>query len=147
MKFPRNARIIKGQLDATPFVTVFFLLVLFQMLSSLVYTPGVSLNLPVADTLPGTDQRTVAVAMDAGGRLYFENQLIRDGEQFEQFTNRLSQEVLASDRPLTLLVRADKATSYETLIRLTTLASKVGITNVLLATLPRPMATWAPRAP
>ena len=40
MKFPRNARIFRGQLDAAPFAAVFFLLVIFMMLGSLVYTPG-----------------------------------------------------------------------------------------------------------
>jgi biopolymer transport protein ExbD len=143
MKFRRNARIYRGQLDATPYVAVFFVLVLLLMLSSLVYTPGVSLNLPVADTLPGTDRPTVAVGIDAGGRLYFDSQLIRDEDQL---AGRLHAASLVAPN-LTLLVQADKATSYETLIRLTALAGKVGITNALLATLPRPMATWNPRLP
>jgi biopolymer transport protein ExbD len=141
MKFPRNARIFRGQLDVAPFAVVFFSLVILLMLSSLVYTPGVLLELPLADDLPGTQQPTVAVAMDAGGRLYFEDQLITD-ERY--LVNRLRQEVLASARPLTLLVQADKATSYEMLVRMTLLARKAGITNALLATLPRPIASWAP---
>lgn len=40
MRFARNARIFRGQLDAAPFAAVFFLLVIFMMLGSLVYTPG-----------------------------------------------------------------------------------------------------------
>ena len=56
MKFPRNARIFRGQLDAAPFAIVFFLLVIFLMLSSLVYTPGVHIELPVADGLTGTEK-------------------------------------------------------------------------------------------
>jgi len=40
MKFPRNARIFRGQLDAAPFAIVFFLLVLFLMLASLVSLDG-----------------------------------------------------------------------------------------------------------
>jgi hypothetical protein len=40
MKFPRNARIFRGQLDAAPFAAVLFLLVIFLMLGSLVYTTG-----------------------------------------------------------------------------------------------------------
>ena len=44
MKFPRNARIFRGQLDAAPFAAVFFLLVIFMMLGSLVYTPGARLR-------------------------------------------------------------------------------------------------------
>jgi len=78
MKFPRNARIFRGQLDAAPFVAVFFLLVMFLMLGSLMYTPGVKLELPSAEELPSTDKPTVSVAIDSAGRYYFDNQLIAE---------------------------------------------------------------------
>jgi biopolymer transport protein ExbD len=144
MKFPRNARIYQGHLDATPYVAVFFVLVLLLMLSSLVYTPGFSLHLPTARGLPGNDQPTVSVAIDAGGRLYFENQWVTNEDLL---TARLRQENNASGQPLTLLVQADKGTSYEMLVRVTMLASQVGITNFWLATLPRPTASWTPQSP
>ena len=80
MKLPRNARIFRGRLDAAPFATVLFLLLLFVMLTSLVYTPGirVPLDLPTAGDLPGTDKLTIAVAIDASGHLYFENEPIEE---------------------------------------------------------------------
>ncbi len=134
MKFPRNARIFRGQLDAAPFAAVFFLLVLFLMLASLMYTPGVRLQLPLADDLPGTDKPTVRVALDPGGRYYFENQQVQE----QQLANLLRQAVKVSGQPLTLVVYADRAVSYDKLIRLTMLARSTGITNALLATLPRP---------
>jgi biopolymer transport protein ExbD len=59
MKFPRNARIFSSQLDAAPFATVAFLLVIFMMLGSLVYTPGVHIQLPVAEGLAGTDKQPI----------------------------------------------------------------------------------------
>ena len=49
MRYPRNARIFRGQLDATPVVAVFFLLVIFMLLASLVYTPGVPVDLTAFD--------------------------------------------------------------------------------------------------
>jgi biopolymer transport protein ExbD len=136
MKFQRNARIFKGQLDAAPFVTVLFLLVLLLMLSRLVYTPGVRLELPVAGNLPGTDKPTVAVAIDANGRLYFDNQVIDEG----QLAGRLRQAARDRAQPLTLLVQADKLVKYDQLVRLTLLARDAGITEAWLATLPPPMA-------
>ena len=51
MKFPRNARITRGLQDAAPYASVFFLLVLFVMLGSLVYTPGVQVPLVWKATL------------------------------------------------------------------------------------------------
>jgi biopolymer transport protein ExbD len=142
MKFPRNARIFRGQLDAAPFAAVFFLLVVFLMLSTLVYTPGVALQLPSANGLPGTDKPTVSVAIDQSGRLYFENQIVEE----EQLTNRLSQAASASPEALTLVVHADRAVTTETLLRVTLLARSAGITNGLLATLPRPLPALNPRS-
>ncbi len=135
MKFPRNARILKGQLDAAPFATVFFLLVLFLMLGSLVYTPGVRLQLPMADNLPGTDWPTVSVAIDADGRLYFENQII----ETNQLLARLGA-ARASAGSVALVVQADRTVSYDKLVQLTLLARKAGIGEAWLATLPQPLA-------
>lgn len=133
MKFPRNARIFRGQLDAAPFAIVFFLLLMFMMLASLVYTPGVHLRLPTADNLAGTDQPTVSVAIDSSGRLFFKNQLVEEAEL------RLQLKQAAADlgKPLTLLVEADESVSYRTLIRLTMIARDAGINDAHLATLPR----------
>ena len=135
MKFPRNARIFRGQLDAAPFALLFFLLILFLMLAGLVYTPGVALRLPTADQLPGTDRQTKTVAVDAAGRLYFENQ----GIQEKDLRARLTEAAKQAPEPLTLIVLADKAVNFETLMRLNLLARDAGITNSLLATLQRPL--------
>ena len=42
-----------------------------------------------------------------------------------------------SREPLTLVIHADKSVTYEQLVHLTLLARDAGITNALLATLPR----------
>jgi len=141
MKFPRNARIFRGRLDVAPFAAVFFLLAIFLMLASLVYTPGVNLELPVADELPGTDKPTIAVAIDGNGRLYFENQLIDEA----RLTASLRHAVSNSPAPLTLVVQADKAVNYERLIALSLIARDAGIRSAWLATLPRPIGPGARR--
>ena len=143
MKFSRNARIFRGRLDMAPFAVVFFLLVMFLLLASLVYTPGVRLQLPVANDLPGTDKPTVSVAIDANGRLYFENQLIEANE----LKNRLRKAVERSGEPLTLAVQADEKVSYKQLIDLTMLARHAGIQEALLATLPGPFSRASNPAP
>lgn len=136
MKFPRNARIFRGQLDVAPFAAVLFILALFLMLSSLVYTPGIHVQLPVADGFPGTDKPTVAVAVDRNGRLYYENQGIEEIE----LKLRLRKAVGESPKPLVLVVEADEAVPYSQIVRLTLLARDAGIGEALLATLPRPLA-------
>ena len=142
MRFPRNARILRSQLDAAPFAAVFFLLVIFMMLGSLIYTPGarVELQLPRADGLAGTDKPTVSVAIDADGRLYYENQWIEE----KALRNRLLEAARKASEPLTLIVQADKSVSYERLLGLTLLARDAGIPEALLATLPGPLAPPPP---
>jgi len=142
MRFPRNARILRSQLEAAPFAAVFFLLVIFMMLGSLIYTPGarVELQLPRANGLAGTDKPTVPVAIDADGRLYYENQWIEE----KALRGRLQAAARKASEPLTLVVYADKSVSYERLMNLTLLARDAGIPEALLATLPGPLAPPPP---
>jgi biopolymer transport protein ExbD len=143
MKFPRNARMLRSQLDAAPFASVFFLLVIFVMLGSLAYTPGVRIQLPVADDLPGPDKPTLPVAVDARGRLYFQYQRIEERE----LANRFREAVANAAEPLTLVIQADKDVRQADLVRLSLLAREAGITNGLLATLPRLIAAPNGRPP
>ncbi len=133
MKFPRNVRIFRGQLDAAPFAGVFFLLLIFVLLGSGLYTPGVRVELPPADDLPGEEGPTIAVAVDAAGQLYFENQQLGKSD----LESRLQEAKSKAAEPLTLVVQADKAVTSENLISVALLARKAGIYRLSLATLPR----------
>ena len=143
MKFPRNARIFRGQLDAAPFVAVFFLLVMFLMMGSLMYTPGVRLELPMADDLPSTDKPTVSVAIDSSGRYYFDNQQVPE----KQLATSLTHAATSSAEPLTLVMYADRAVTTEMLVHLSLVARSAGITNGILATLPRQIPVHAAKSP
>ncbi len=142
MRFPRNARLLRGQLDAAPFAAVFFLLVIFMMLGSLLYTPGarLALQLPQGQDLPGTDRPTVSVAVDADGRLYYENQRIEE----TALRSRLQEAASKSAEPLTLLVFADGHVSWERLSQLGLLAREADISEASLAFRPGPLAQGAP---
>jgi biopolymer transport protein ExbD len=133
MKFPRHARLLRNQLDFAPFASVFFLLVIFLLLGPLLPTPGVRIDLPVADNLTGTDKPTLTVALDANGRLYFQSQLIDENT----LKTRLAGAATNSSEPLTLVVLQDKAVTQENLERLLALARAAGIQEALLARLPR----------
>jgi biopolymer transport protein ExbD len=136
MKFQRNARILRTQLDAAPFATVFFILVMFLSLSSLVYTPGVPIRLPAGADLPGTDQPALSVAVDRAGRLYFENQLIEEADLKKSLGDR----VRAASEPMVLILQADESVTQKSLVQLAMLARETGITNLLWATLPAPLS-------
>lgn len=136
MKFPRNAKILRSQFDVAPFAAVFFLLVIFLMLGALLPVPGLQAQLepPAADNLPGVDGPSVAVAVDHDGRYYFGDQIVTE----PQLKTCLAAAVRNLHGP-TLVIHADKSVSYNELVQLALLARDpaVGITNILLATLPR----------
>ena len=144
MKFPRNARVTKGSLEAAPWAAVMFLLVIFIMLGGLLYTPGVHVQLPVTDELPGTDRFPVTVAMAAAGRLFFENQLVTNESLLTTRWGQILRDAL--EKP-TLVVQADKGVSYENLARVMQLGRAVGFETTVLATLQRPGGKTAAARP
>ncbi len=140
MKFPRNAKLFRGQLDAAPFASLFFLLVIFLLLnSSLVFTPGIRMQMPVRIQVPQTDGPAMpglagpstVVVMDLSGQLYYENQLILENDL------KLRLRSAAQKNPhLTLIVQADKSVNLEAFYRLGKLANDAGLEAVLLASRP-----------
>lgn len=142
MKFPRNARIFRGRLDVAPFAAVFFLLMLFLFLASIAYTPGVALQLPMADDLPGLNKPAVHVAVDGNGTFYYRNQMVSEEDLSKQLV------AAAQTSPeLILVVQADKSVTYEQIVRLTMLAKGAGISGAWLATLPRAAETGSTAKP
>jgi len=135
MKFPRSAKILRSYFDVAPFAAVFFLVLIFIMVGALIPTAGIPLEPPAAnnDRLPGPDNPTVAMAVDAGGNLYYENLMVSE----RVLVNNLMVATNAVHTPLTLIIHADKSVSCETLVHLSLLARDCGITNTLIATLHR----------
>ena len=143
MKFPRNAKLLRSPFDVAPFAAVFVLLVIFLFLGAFLPVPGLSLQLPKFDAsgvlsdLPGTDKPTVAVAIDANGRLFFANQMVSEA----QLRANLHNAVVTSKTSLTLVIQADQAVQYGQLVSVTMLARNAGIYNFLLAAQPRIVST------
>jgi len=144
MRFPHNAKIYRGQIDAAPFLGVFFLLIIFLLLnSSFVFTPGVPITLPEGVNLPGTDKPTAVVAVDPSGHFYFENQLCDEARLKE----RLRDAVQRSPDPVTLIVQIDKDAKAGVLARLGAMAASLGIREMLQAVRPPVTPVPAPNPP
>ena len=133
MKFPRNTRMFHGPLDAAPFAGVFFLLLIFLVLtSSFVFTSGVRINLPEAGRLAATGKPTVVVAVDRGGLIYFQSQVI----QLEPLQARLKEAADLARGEITLVVQADRAVAHDVILQLSVVAQAAGIQDIILATRP-----------
>jgi biopolymer transport protein ExbD len=99
------------------------------------YTPGVHVQLPMANDLPGTDKPSVAVAIDGHGRLYYDNAPIGENALKNELGGQIRK---AAGKPLVLIVHADQDVPYKMLLGLTLIARDAGISEVLFATLPNP---------
>jgi biopolymer transport protein ExbD len=134
MRFPRSTKVFRGQLEAAPFLGLFFLMVMFLLLkTSFVFTPGVPIQLPAAAELPGAANPTVIVAIDKDGYYYFENQMTDEN----QLKERLRASVVQATEPLTLIIEADGQARYERVLQLQLLARDTGIKKVHQATRPK----------
>src|SRR5881397_4001366 len=130
MRFPRNTKVFRGQLDAAPYAGIFFLLAMFLLLnSSFVFTPGIPIELPEAVDLAGTANPTVAVAVDDNGHIYFENQ-VTDEDALRQALRKTT----ALTPNVTLVIQADKKATVDMLYRLMLVARDAGIKRALQAT-------------
>jgi len=141
MKFPRTAKILRSQFDVAPFAAVFFCVVILLLLAMLLPVPGLRLSLqpPTAADLPGIGGPTVAIAVDAQNRIYLGNQIVTEAV----LRTTLAADAKAAPAPLTLVIHADKAVSYDELAHLALLArqpetgnTNLAINNIVLATLP-----------
>jgi biopolymer transport protein ExbD len=141
MRFERKARIFRGTLDPSAAAGVLLLLLIFMLLGSLLYTPGVTIDLPEGGNWPGSDNPTVVVAMDASGQCFFENRAVREGELLSALTSR-AQSTAQRSKNLTMVLWADKAAKTEVITRLFSLAQQAGIAEVRLAERP---TTFGPR--
>lgn len=137
MRFPRNAKIFRGQLDAAPFAGVFFCLLVFLLLnSSLVFSPGVKIDLATAEDMPGHVGPSVVVAVDASGAFVYRNRIISEAE----LKSELRGEVLrakSGQEELVLVALLDRGVDSQTLVRLAQLAKQAGIRQLLQATRPQ----------
>lgn len=147
MKFPRNAKIFRGQLDVAPFASVFFLLAIFMVFSSLlVSSPGVKIQLP---ELAGTEFARASlpklgVAVAADGQIYFESQRVTHQELRARL--KLAVARFTSNAP-TLVLQVDETADLATSLQICQIAVEVGIKQTLWTGRAKPFETESPSTP
>jgi len=134
MRFPRNVKIFRGQLDAAPWASLFFLLLLFFLLqSSLFFTPGIHLELPEGEGFVDVTNPSVVIMMDLQGQYYFDQQQISAADLLA----KLRKIVAASPAPMTLKVLMDGGITMHKLGDLSLLARQAEFHDLHLPTRPR----------
>ena len=122
--------------NITPFIDVVFLLLIFFMLSTtFVVQPGISVNLPKAESQADsrTDEATVVVT--AEGVLYLDEQRVSMDELGAGLTKRLQ------EAPETVvIIKADQAINHGLVVTVMDLAKRHGVRRIAIATQPRDRA-------
>ncbi|MEY2525366.1 MAG: hypothetical protein QOE73_137 [Verrucomicrobiota bacterium] len=132
MKLSRTKDYNFGWLVVIPLIDVVFLLIFFFLLSSnFILQPGISVSLPFSHfTLgPQTNQQIISITGGAAPAIYFRDQRTT----LEQLGPLLDE---AKRERRSLIIKADRLTSYELVVAVTNAALEHGITSVALATTP-----------
>jgi biopolymer transport protein ExbD len=130
MKLSRTKEYNFGWLVLFGLVDVAFLLIFFLLLSSnFILQPGISVSMPFSPfTLgPQTNQQIISITGGAVPAIYFREQKIT----LEQLGPLLD---AAKREGHSIIIRADRLTPYETVVKVTSAALEHGVTSVALAT-------------
>ena len=120
--------------DFTPFISVFFLLVFFFMLSSsYIQISGIAVDLPRGNTQM-FDVKKMVVTVTADNKIYFDDAEL---ESISEFKNRLGS--MKSREQGTLLLRGDSKASYGKIAEIMAVAEELNV-NVILPTAKEPLS-------
>jgi biopolymer transport protein ExbD len=132
MKLSRTVNYDFGWLVLIALVDVTFLLVFFLLLSSnFILQQGISVSMPFSRfTLgPQTSRQIISITGGAVPAIYFQDQRVT----MEQLGPLLD---AAKRRDESIIIKADRSTSYETVAEVANAALEHGITSVALAATP-----------
>ena len=132
MKLSRTRDYNFGWLVLLALVDAAFLLVFFLLLSSnLILQPGISVSMPFSrfTLAPQINQQIISITGGAVPAIYFRDQRVT----IEQLGPLLD---AAKRDGQSVIIKADRLTPYETVIRVTNVALEHGITSVALAASP-----------
>jgi biopolymer transport protein ExbD len=130
MKLSRTKEYNFGWLVAMPLVNVVFLLIFFLLLSSnFILQPGIAVSVPLSRFTLGPQQNPQIISITGGAAtaIYFRDQKIN----LDQLGPLLD---AAKRENRSIIIKADRLTSYESVIAVTNAALEHGITSVSLAT-------------
>jgi biopolymer transport protein ExbD len=113
-----------------PLLAVVFLMIFFLLLSSnFVLQPGISVNVPFSKFMLAPQVKYQIISITSGATVYFRDQKISIDELGPQLE-------IARKEGRSIIIKADRYTPYETVIRVANLALEHGVPSVALATTP-----------
>jgi biopolymer transport protein ExbD len=133
VKLARTVHFHPALFQVLPLINVLFLvLALFALSSRFVLQPGISVSPPVSSFTLGPQQNSEIVSVTSAPvpTIYFRDRQVSLEELIEQLSN-------AKVDQRSLIVKADRQTSYDLVMQITNLGLKQGY-SVVLASSPNP---------
>lgn len=122
-----------AEINITPFVDVMLVLLVVFMITAPLITQGVSINLPEVDNEPITEQKEpIQITIKATGAIYIQAQKVERSE----LPSRLKAIREARKDAASILLNADKAVDYGTVMSVMSELQNAGLVDVGLVTAP-----------
>ena len=128
MKLARTKEYQFAWLLVFPLLDVVFLMIFFLLLSSnFILQPGISVNVPFSKFMLAPQVKYQIVSITNGATVYFRDQKVSIEELGAQF-DAMKREGRS------VVIKADRFTPYETVIKVANIALEHGVPSVALAT-------------
>jgi biopolymer transport protein ExbD len=126
-----------AEINVTPLVDVMLVLLVIFIITAPLLSYAIRLDLP-NDAAPAAEfvPATVKLSIDAAGKIYWDADVLTD----DQLRSRLADAGQQSTPP-ELHLRADKATRYERIAFVLSIAQQAGLTKIGFITEPAPGAS------
>ena len=141
IEFRRSLELMSGGgLVLTPLVDVIFLLLIFFMIgSSLVFQPGITVNLPETRQEFKSVADKLIITLTKEKLLFFNDQRLEDWNHLEQrlanvaYARRSSPKSANAHRSPVIILKADKDVTYDDIVKIMSITRRYGL-NVFLVT-------------
>lgn len=129
MKLRRKSRMTSEVSTSSLSDIMFFLMLFFLIMSTLVNPSVIKLMLPKSEAGKAVAKQTITVSVDAGKKYYINNTPVT----YEQLEPQLTAQTKALSDP-TVVLRADNTLTVQTIVDLISLGNKLKIKMVLATT-------------
>ena len=116
-----------SDINMTPLMDLTFILLITFIITFPLIEQGISINLPKGQAQELPEVTSVAIALDAGGKLYLDERAVTEEELLEVVSERVAQ-----TPELTLFLRADQSLSYGEVMRLMQLFHQADLHRIAL---------------
>lgn len=116
-----------SDINMTPLMDLTFILLITFIITFPLIEQGISINLPKGQAQELPEVTSVAIALDARGKLYVDERAVTEEELLEVVSERV-----AKTPELTLFLRADQSLSYGEVMRLMQLFHQADLHRIAL---------------